>query len=87
MLSKRFPADLEFKEPGQQEVKSSALLQEELAKLGYKVTGDLKVPEDLMKEGIAKTAFKAEMAGEGPGPTVTLAGLPKASGRRISVSR
>jgi amidohydrolase len=62
----------EFKETGQQEFKSSALLKEELAKLGYQVTGDLKVPDDLVKDGIAKTAFKAEMAGKGPGPTVTL---------------
>jgi metal-dependent amidase/aminoacylase/carboxypeptidase family protein len=62
----------EFKELGQQELKSSALLKEELAKMGYKVTGDLKVPEDLVKDGVAKTAFKAEMAGKGPGPTVTL---------------
>jgi len=62
----------EFKEPGLQEVKSSALLKEELAKLGYKVTGDLKVPDDLVKDGVAKTAFKAEMAGKGPGPTVTI---------------
>ncbi|MGE5258064.1 MAG: M20 family metallopeptidase, partial [Hyphomicrobiales bacterium] len=62
----------EFKETGQQEFKSSALLKEELTKLGYKVTGDLKVPDDLVKDGIAKTAFKAEMAGKGPGPTVTL---------------
>jgi amidohydrolase len=62
----------EFKELGQQEFKSSALLKEELAKMGYKVTGDLKVPEDLVKDGVAKTAFKAEMAGKGPGPTVTL---------------
>ena len=62
----------EFKEPGQQEFKSAALLKEELAKLGYKVTGDLKVPDDLVKDGIAKTAFKAEMAGKGPGPTVTI---------------
>jgi amidohydrolase len=62
----------EFKEPGQQEFKSSALLKEELTKLGYKVTGDLKVPADLVKDGIARTAFKAEMAGNSPGPTVTL---------------
>jgi amidohydrolase len=62
----------EFKEPGQQEFKSAALLKEELAKMGYKVTGDLKVPDDLVKDGIAKTAFKAEMAGKGPGPTVTI---------------
>jgi len=62
----------EFKETGLQEFKSSALLKEELAKLGYKVTGDLKVPDDLVKDGISKTAFKAEMAGKGPGPTVTL---------------
>jgi amidohydrolase len=62
----------EFKELGQQEVKSAALLKEELTRMGYKVTGDLKVPDDLVKDGIAKTAFKAEMAGKGPGPTVTL---------------
>ena len=62
----------EFKETGSQELKSSALLKEEIAKLGYKVTGDLKVPDDLVKDGIAKTAFKAEMAGKGPGPTVTI---------------
>ncbi|MCE5265330.1 MAG: M20 family metallopeptidase [Deltaproteobacteria bacterium] len=62
----------EFKELGQQEFKSSALLKEELTKLGYRVTGDLKVPADLVKDGIARTAFKAEMAGNGPGPTVTL---------------
>ncbi|WP_051328270.1 M20 family metallopeptidase [Desulfatirhabdium butyrativorans] len=62
----------EFKETGQQEFKSSALLKEELTKLGYSVTGDLKVPEDLVKGGVAKTAFKAEMVGKGPGPTVTI---------------
>jgi amidohydrolase len=62
----------DLKEPGQQELKSAELLKEELAKLGYKVTGDLKVPEDLVKDGISKTGFKAEMAGKGPGPTVTL---------------
>lgn len=62
----------EYKETGQQEFKSSALLKEELAKLGYKVSEDLKVPEDLMKEGVVKTAFKAEMTGKGSGPTVTL---------------
>jgi amidohydrolase len=62
----------DLKELGQQEAKSAALLKEELAKLGYKVTGDLKVPDDLVKDGIAKTAFKAEMAGKGPGPTVTI---------------
>ncbi len=61
-----------FKELGQQEVKSAALLKEELAKLGYKVSGDLKVPEDLVKDGISKTGFKAEMAGKGPGPTVAI---------------
>jgi amidohydrolase len=32
----------------------------------------LKVPDDLVKDGISKTAFKAEMAGKGPGPTVTI---------------
>ena len=62
----------DFKELGQQELKSSALLKEELTKLGYKVTGDLKVPDDLVKDGISKTGFKAEMAGKGPGPTVVI---------------
>jgi metal-dependent amidase/aminoacylase/carboxypeptidase family protein len=62
----------DFKEPGQQELKSAELLKEELARLGYKVTGDLKVPEDLVKDGISKTGFKAEMAGKGAGPTVYL---------------
>jgi amidohydrolase len=62
----------EFKELGQQEFKSSQLLMEELKKLGFKVTGDLKVPADLVKDGIAKTAFRAELLGKGPGPTVTI---------------
>jgi amidohydrolase len=62
----------DFKELGQQEFKSSQLLMEELKKLGYKVTGDLKVPADLVKDGIAKTAFRAELQGKGPGPTITI---------------
>lgn len=62
----------DFKELGQQEFKSSALLKEELQKLGFKVEGDLKVPADLVKDGIAKTAFKAELVGKGPGPTITI---------------
>jgi amidohydrolase len=62
----------EFKELGQQEFKSSALLMEELRKLGFTVTGDLKVPADLVKDGIAKTAFRAELMGKGPGPTITI---------------
>lgn len=62
----------EFKEPGQQEFKSSHLLMEELRKLGFTVQGDLKVPEDLVKGGVAKTAFRAELKGKGPGPTVTI---------------
>jgi amidohydrolase len=62
----------DFKELGQQEFKSSQLMMEELRKLGFKVTGDLKVPEDLVKDGIAKTAFRAELAGKGPGPTITI---------------
>ncbi len=62
----------DFKEKGQQEFKSLQLLMEELRKLGFKVTGDLKVPDDLVKGGIAKTAFRAEMNGKGPGPTVTI---------------
>ena len=62
----------DFKELGQQEFKSSALLMEELRKLGFAVTGDLKVPADLVKDGIAKTAFRAELQGKGPGPTITI---------------
>jgi amidohydrolase len=62
----------EWKELGQQEIKSSALLAEELRKLGYTVTRDLKVPADLIKDGVAKTAFRAELRGSGPGPTITL---------------
>jgi len=62
----------DFKELGQQEFKSSALLMEELRKLGFKVDGDLKVPADLVKDGIARTAFKAELIGKGPGPTITI---------------
>ncbi len=62
----------DFKELGQQEFKSSALLKEELQKLGFKVEGDLKVPADLVKDGISKTGFRAELAGKGPGPTITI---------------
>ena len=62
----------DFKELGQQEFKSSQLLMEELRKLGFTVRGDLKVPADLVKDGIAKTAFRAELQGKGPGPTVTI---------------
>jgi amidohydrolase len=62
----------DFKELGQQEFKSSALLMEELRKLGFTVSGDLKVPADLVKDGIAKTAFRAELQGKGPGPTITI---------------
>jgi amidohydrolase len=62
----------EFKELGQQEVKSSALLKEELTKLGFQVKGDLPVPADLVEGGISKTGFRAELAGKGPGPTVTI---------------
>lgn len=61
-----------YKELGQQEFKSSQLLMEELGKLGFKVTGDLRVPDDLIKGGVAKTAFRAEMNGKGPGPTITI---------------
>ena len=64
----------EFREPGQKEVKSSALLIEELKKLGFTVEGGLKVPVDLSedRDGLAKTAFRAELKGNGPGPTVTI---------------
>jgi amidohydrolase len=61
-----------YKELGQQEFKSSQLLMEELRKLGYKVTGDLKVPDDLVKGGVAKTAFRAELNGTKPGPTIVI---------------
>lgn len=61
-----------YRELGQQEFKSSALLMEELASLGFQVTGNLKVPEDLVKGGVAKTAFRAELQGKGPGPTITI---------------
>jgi len=60
------------KELGQQEFKSSQLLMEELKKLGFTVTGDLKVPADLVKDGVARTAFRAELQGKGPGPTITI---------------
>lgn len=62
----------EFKEQGSQEFKSSELLKSELTKLGFTVTGDLKVPDDLIKGGVSKTAFKAVMNGKGPGPTVCI---------------
>ena len=62
----------DFKELGQQEFKSSQLLMEELRKLGFSIAGDLKVPADLVKDGIAKTAFRAELQGKGPGPTITI---------------
>jgi amidohydrolase len=62
----------DYKELGQQEFKSSQLLMEELRSLGFKVTGDLKVPADLVKDGFAKTAFRAEITGKGPGPTITI---------------
>jgi len=64
----------EYKELGQKEFKSSALLMDELRKLGFTVTGNLKVPADLSedKDGIAKTAFRAELQGKGPGPTITI---------------
>ena len=62
----------EYKELGQQEFKSSQLVAEELRKLWYTVTGDLKVPADLVKDGVAKTALRAELKGKGPGPTITI---------------
>jgi amidohydrolase len=61
-----------YKELSGDEYKSSALLKEELGRLGFTVIGDLPVPADLVKGGIAKTAFRAEMGGKGPGPTITI---------------
>jgi amidohydrolase len=61
-----------FKEQGAQEFKSSELLKNELTRLGFAVTGDLSVPADLVEGGIARTAFKAEMHGKGPGPTICI---------------
>lgn len=62
----------ELKEVGGQEAQSSQLLMEELKKLGYTVTTDLAVPADLVEGGVAKTAFKAELNGNGAGPTITI---------------
>ena len=59
-------------ELGSQELKSSALLMKTLSEAGFKVQGDLAVPEDLLADGIARTAFKAELAGSGPGPNVVI---------------
>jgi amidohydrolase len=61
-----------YKELGQQEFKSSALLKKELEALGFTVKTDLPVPADLIPGGIAKTAFRAEFVGKRPGPTVTI---------------
>ena len=61
-----------LKEQGGAEHQSSALLRETLAGMGFKVTGDLPVPADLVSGGVSKTAFRAEMAGNGPGPTVVI---------------
>lgn len=61
-----------LQEQGSQEVKSSELLKNELARLGFTVTGDLAVPADLVPGGVAKTAFKAVLHGKGPGPTVVI---------------
>ncbi|MHC1726213.1 MAG: M20 family metallopeptidase [Syntrophobacteraceae bacterium] len=62
----------ELREAGREEFKSSQLLKEELGKLGFKVTENLPVPPDLVEGGISKTAFRAELAGKGPGPTITI---------------
>ncbi|WP_428561363.1 MAG: amidohydrolase [Solidesulfovibrio sp. DCME] len=61
-----------LKEQSGKEFQSSALLKNELARLGFTVTGDLAVPADLVPGGVSQTAFKAEMAGSGPGPTVCI---------------
>ncbi len=61
-----------YRELGQQEFKSSALLKKELEALGFTVRGDLPVPADLIPGGISKTAFRAEFLGKRPGPTLTI---------------
>lgn len=62
----------EFAELGGREFKSSALLKAELEKLGFDVAGDLQVPDDLVEDGIARTAFRAEMRGASPGVTAAI---------------
>ena len=59
-------------ELGSQEVKSSALLMKTLSDAGFKVTGDLKAPEDLIPGGVAATAFRAELDGASDGSTVVI---------------
>jgi amidohydrolase len=59
-------------ELGSQEVKSSNLLMNTLKQAGFEVTGGLKVPDDLLPDGLARTAFKAEMQGKGQGPNVVI---------------
>ena len=59
-------------ELGSQEVKSSTLLMKTLSDAGFKVTGDLKAPEDLIPGGVATTAFRAELDGASDGPTVVI---------------
>jgi len=64
----------EYKEVGQKEVKSAALLMEQLRKIGFTVAGGLKVPADLSEDedGIAKTAFCGKLQGKGTGPTIAI---------------
>ena len=62
----------DFSEMGSEEVKSSALLVKTLQEAGFKVTGDLPVPDDLIPGGVAATAFRAEMDGAGDGPNVVI---------------
>ena len=59
-------------ELGGQEVKSCALLKKTLSEAGFKVTGDLPVPEDLIAGGVSTTAFRAELAGKTAGPTMVI---------------
>lgn len=62
----------DLKGQGQQELKSSALLKEELQALGFTVKSDLPMPADLVPGGVSKTAFRAEFKGSRPGPTITI---------------
>lgn len=65
-------AIFDLHEQSNREFKSSELLKKELARYGFTVTGDLKAPGDLVEGGVSRTAFKAVLEGQGPGPTICI---------------